>query len=351
MIDAMAPAVALLALLVSPQQQLSPADPNLRYIGRWDVADPNGPRGSWPASAVELRFEGAKAVFRLSDSTGKDWIEAELDGKPVLGEEVAKEPKDYTVQAPAAGTHLIKLIKRTEPFVGTLQLLEVRIPGGRATPPVRPSRRIEIVGDSISCGFGNEGRAATDPFRPATENAAMTYGWLAAKRLGADCVVIAWSGRKMWPDNTVPAIYDLAVPTDPASRWDFHSPPPQAVIINLATNDFSRANPDEKEWTGAYRQFIGRLRTHYPGATVYCAIGSMMSDTFPPERRALSTLRAYLSRMVGRMKEEGDKKVHVLEFAQQRQEDGIGAAWHPSVRTHLKMADVLVAALRRDLHW
>ncbi len=72
-----------------------------------------------------------------------------------------------------------------------------------------------MIGDSISCGYGNEGKSQNEHFSPDTENARDAYGAIAARRLGADYACVAWSGRKMWPDNTVPEIYDRALPQDP----------------------------------------------------------------------------------------------------------------------------------------
>jgi hypothetical protein len=74
----------------------------------------------------------------------------------------------------------------------------------------------------------------------------------------------------------------------------------------------------------------------------------MMSDGYPAGNNALTTLRGYLERMATRMK---DKRLHVIEFDQQKIEDGIGSGWHPNVVTHQKMAARLEAALRKDLRW
>ena len=49
-----------------------------------------------------------------------------------------------------------------------------------------------------------------------------------------------------------------------------------------------KSNPDEKGWTDAYKAFIQRLRKHYPKAAIYCASGSMMSDSWPKGQHALS---------------------------------------------------------------
>ena len=41
----------------------------------------------------------------------------------------------------------------------------------------------------------------------------------------------------------------------------------------------------------------------------------------------------------------------ILAIANQKMENGIGADWHPSVKTHQKMADVIAAAIRKELGW
>ena len=185
-----------------------------------------------------------------------------------------------------------------------------------------------------------------------TENAYMTYGAITARAVGADLVDIAWSGRKMWPDNSIPEVYDYALPADPNTKWDLSQQIPGAIVINLATNDFGKANPDEKGWTEAYASFIGRLRKRAPKARIYCATGPMMSDNWPPKTKALSTLHRYLEEVVKLRAEAGDKNIALIDFEiQNEQRDGIGSAWHPNVRTHTNMANRLTAALHADLGW
>jgi hypothetical protein len=151
----------------------------------------------------------------------------------------------------------------------------------------------------------------------------------------------------MWPDNTTPEIYDRVLPTMPEPIYDFKGSAPDAVIINLATNDFGRQNPDEKGWTDAYEAFIRRVWRHYPKAHVYASFGGMISDDYPKGHQVLSTVRGDLTRLVARMH---DPRLHLLEFDQQRLEDGIGAGYHPSVKTDGKMAARLDEALKRDVY-
>lgn len=336
------------AVLFALTQAVVPANsPIVHLIGRFDLRDPAGPRCAWPGSAVEFRFEGKSFKAKLKED-GHDYLDMVVDGERV--DKVKLEGDSSVSLTVPKGVHIVRFVKRTEAFVGTTQFLSFETDGRFLSPPKR-KRSIEVIGDSISCGYGDEGASENERYRDETENANLAYGPLAAKALNADYTIVAWSGRKMWPDNTIPEIYDLAIPTDPTSKWLFRGPVPDAVVINLATNDFGAGNPDETKWTGAYEAFITRLRSHYPKALVLCAIGSMMNDNWPQGAHTLTTLRGYLNRMVSRINAKGDRRVKVIEFAQQKVEDGIGADWHPSLKTQQKMADSLVQRLKQELNW
>ncbi len=289
-------------------------------------------------------------MFLTVNDVGPNWLQVVVDGVPTRAVELEPGIQTLEIETPSGGTHVYEFVKRTEAEIGTVQFLQYE-PEGKLLPMKHEKRLIQIVGDSISCGYGNEAPNHDEHFRPATENAFLSYGSVAARQVNADVQIIAWSGRKMWPDNTMPSIYDLNVPTDPSSIFDFKGEEPEAIVVNLCTNDFGPGNPDEAQWTAAYKAFIERLRYHYPTAVIYPALGSMMSDSYPPGQNALSTARRYLTKIVDLMKREGDKRIRFLEFEQQSQDDGMGADWHPSTKTHEKMAIKLELALKRDLHW
>ena len=327
---------------------------NVRTMGRFDWLDAVGPRCQWSASAITLRFRGTACNAKIRDSSGADRLQAVIDGKPGSVLTLEKDEHLYRVANGLPNVaHVVTLFKRTEAFVGIVQYTGFQLSAGgkMLAPPLPPKHRLEVIGDSISCGYGNEGANQNEHFTPATENAYLTYGAIAARKFHADYTCIAWSGRKMWPDNSIPEIYDRVLPTDAGSAWDFTQQVPDAVLINLATNDFGRDNPDEKGWTDAYEAFIARVRKNYPKARIYCAIGSMMSDNYPAGHRALSTVRAYLVKVAADERASGDANVSVLEFDVQDGKNGIGADYHPNVKTHEIMAARLAEALTRDLKW
>ncbi|HET6247655.1 MAG TPA: SGNH/GDSL hydrolase family protein [Tepidisphaeraceae bacterium] len=333
--------------------EISPADANVRHVGRFDASDAKQLKYAWPASAITLHFTGSSLNMKLTDN-GNNRHEVIVDGKigPVLvpkaGTHLYRLAGDLS-----PGEHTVTLIKRTEANVGTVGFDGAQLGEGGKLLPVKPAaHRIEVIGDSISCGYGNEGANQNEHFSPATENACETYGAITARAFDADFVDIAWSGRKMWPNFTIPEIYDRTLPDKSDSKWDFDAYKPEVILINLATNDFGQGNPDEEGWVKAYEQFVAHLRAKNPDATIYLALGPMMSDGWPKGQMALSTARKYINRVVSDRAAKGDMRVHFLEFKpQDANKDGLGSDWHPNVKTHQLMADVFIEAIARDLKW
>ncbi len=334
--------------------RVSPADPALRFVGRFDRSEPEAPRCAWPASTIAFTVSGGAVRVRLADGGRNRWqIVVDGEPRPALSLELGEH--DYLVARDLPeGRHLVELVKCTESFVGITRFLGLEIDdSARLLPTEARARRIEVIGDSISCGYGNEAASPDQPFSPKTENAWLAYGAVAARAVQADYFCIAWSGKKLWPDNSIADLYDATLPGEQGSApWDFSLWTPDVVVINLGTNDFyGRPSPDPAGWVDAYVKFIARLRVHYPRAAIYCTLGTMLEDrppTFRPRGIALDCLR----KIAAAANSGSDAPpVRLIDFGVQSRENGIGANWHPSAKTHALMADQLAAALRKDLGW
>ncbi len=328
---------------------IKPDDANLYYIGRFDLRDAAGPRCQWPASAVVLHFTGTSLQGEIGDSKGDDELAVSIDGGDATALKLAKgEDLFQLASGLPAGEHTVSVVKRTESYVGTVQFKAFYLnDGGKLLPPTKLPHKLEVIGDSISCGYGDEGADQNEHFKPATENAAMAYGAVAARALDAEYVCIAWSGKKMAPDNTLPALYDLALPMDSKSAWDFGKWQPDVVLINLSTNDWRKdPGPTEDVWVPAYTAFVERVRKNYPNATIYLATSPMM---FGANK---ATVKSYLEKVIANRKTAGDDKVSLIEFpTQDGKKDGVGADWHPNLKTQAKDAAVLVDRVKQDLGW
>jgi len=217
--------------------------------------------------------------------------------------------------------------------------------------PVKVAKhRLEVIGDSISAGYGNEG---TNPcqFTAATENQYLSYEAIAARAVDAELFTEAWSGIGMLHSyegsttDQMPVRYLRTLPERATSAWDFGKFVPEAVVINLGTNDFSKGDPGA-DFQTAYLKFVSDLRGHYPSARFFLAVGSMLSGD------SYTKAAAYLKAVIDARASAGDKNLTLLEFgSQDGNADGLGCDYHPSLKTHQKMADKLIAALKADLGW
>ena len=87
----------------------------------------------------------------------------------------------------------IRLIKLSECTQSLLALQDIETDGETAPLPDRPLR-IEFIGDSITCGYGVEGKSVDEPFTTAAENAVKAYAFLTAEALNADAILTSFSG-------------------------------------------------------------------------------------------------------------------------------------------------------------
>jgi hypothetical protein len=114
-------------------------------------------------------------------------------------------------------------------------------------------------------------------------------------------------------------------------------------VINLGTNDNSYTKGISERvavFEEKYYEFIKMVRRKNPSSIILCTLGAMGQE-----------LCEVVHGQVRRVVAEGDNKLYAMSFDVQKAEDGIGADWHPSKRTHVKMAVKLEAKIRELLNW
>lgn len=255
---------------------------------------------------------------------------------------------------------VIRVIKLSENARGKLGVLEVETDG--EFKEYRDNRKVmEVVGDSITCGFGNEAPDRAFQFHTSEENGWATYGALAGRELGYDFSMICESGinaakpeHPLWPMHAMEDIYeytdelyDKKVGREP-QKWDFEKNPVDIVVLNLGTNDnnpikfyrnFDDIEPMEKWFHARYKEFVKLVRKcNGPDTMIICSLGSI--DTY---------LYHHIKEVVAELKEEtGDDKLYSFEYIPMNvMMEGSGAAGHPSAKTHVRMGKELANYIRK----
>ena len=276
------------------------SDPSIYTVGRF-LSNPDGSKSfDWENTVISLNVKDASYVKILLNTSGGmvGRFLGAVDGWEVAnfyvgGSAVVNPVNDYLVAFDLYDTRHVSVTSTLEPAFGGSSPSSFFTFLGFATdgtpqPPTPRTRKIELVGDSISAGYGSRGYANTPFGCPVDDNTSgnrWTYNWMLAENFTAQLVPIAWSGKGMYEnccDNgiTMPSLYlqtlaGRAYSTD----WDFASWVPDTILINLGTNDFSHdKSPSwEAAFTQTYVSFVLNATARYnaPKLPVFVAQGPM----------------------------------------------------------------------------
>jgi len=323
----------------------------VRIVGRHDGCDEQGVRMAWSGTGFVARFSGSGLRFTQSGSAVQYTVLVDGEVQDNLSTTEGSATYDI-VSGLTTAEHVVELYRRGEASFGATTLTAVQVVGGELlTPPQRPSRRLEFYGDSITCGYGNEGTSTSCTFSADTENHYLTYAALLGRKFSAETSTIAWSGKGVVVNyngdlsTTLPQMAERALPELVESVWDYSLlPAPQAVIINLSTNDFSTDHdPSAEEFTSGYLDLVRRIRAWYPAAFILGTVGPMLSGS------DLENARAGIASAMTQLAAAGDQ--NVLSYELQVGNPEPGCDWHPNLDTHQAMADELGAIVAQHLGW
>jgi lysophospholipase L1-like esterase len=232
--------------------------------------------------------------------------------------------------------------------------------GQLVEPPALPSKKIEFIGNSITCGYGNEAMLPTNHYSYETQNHYLSYAQIAARQLDAVAYIVARSGigvyrnyngpRTGTPDNRIDVQYEYTMYAEKSAfrreggamveRWDFSRFQPDVVCINLGTNDLSANNYGTTLLKQGYKKLLRMVRQHNPQAKIVWLTGTML------QKKELDICRRLLDEVADEAHRSGDQQVYRFDMTPQGSL-GYGADWHPSYEQHKKMADELTAFLRK----
>lgn len=346
---------------------VSPADKHILYTGRISFANPERPAWNFPGIQIIAAFEGTSLRMMAKPQSG--YFMAQIDGAEPF--KVAfRSKQDSLVSLATAlpyGRHIVRLMYIIEGYEFYPEFWGFVLDKGCSLvdAPALPSRKIEFIGNSITCGYGNEGCVKEEHFEYETENHYYSYASITARNLDAQHWVVARSGigayrnyggpKEGTPRSCMPVQYEYtgyAYDSDlrknagfDSEKWDFSRFQPDVICINLGTNDLSTNNYSLKLLKEGYQKLLKLVRKNNPKAKIVFLTGTMLNG------RELQECRQILDEVAAESKKAGDKEVYRFDMTPMAGEEWIGNDWHPNIYQDEKMAVELTAWLRSLMQW
>jgi lysophospholipase L1-like esterase len=331
-------------------------NPNIEYSGRIDFSKPEAPQFSYSGVAIRASIDASTISATLKEETGGNRFAVIIDNVYTGNFTTQKGKATYQLaQFAAKSAHSIEIVRITEEQFGKTTFIGFELDEGgtiAGKPEPRP-HTIEFIGNSITCGYGNEGRIG-QRFSAETENHYMTYAAMTARSLNASTIVAAKSGIGIYRNYAGPSTGNPDCMTNCYNRIFLHDEKPEykfgtqpdLVCINLGTNDMSTRGYDTTLFISNYLRLIGQIQEHYQKPDIVCLLGTMLDG------RVLDTARHCINEVVRRANALGKGNVYFFEMTTQNiKENGLGIDTHPTVRQHIVSARELTAFISQLKGW
>lgn len=317
---------------------------NSRLIGRFDQSANGQAKFTWPGSAIEFRFEGTKASINIASPSPVRFL-VNVDGK---AQDIWTQAgsHNYTLATNLAkGTHTTRITRLNESTAGVTSFISDPLVDGKLLTVQAPQKRLLVIGDSITAGYGVEGSNQNCHYTLDTSSQQLTYAALAANALGADLHAIAWSGIGAWrsygektPVNqTILNRYPRTLADDANSIWNTVQYSPDAIFINIGTNDYWEGSVTD-DYRLAMAKLITKVQSDYTGKPIYLIVSPMLTNkVHQAQKQVLESL-------------SGDK-IKVLDLGENTGAEGFGCDYHPNTTTHVRLGKQLEKNLKAELNW
>ena len=375
--------------IIHHSQCIAIDNPALRPMGRIDRSTAGHQTWTFPYTQVSFRCTGTSVGIRLVNhwGYGDATIGAIVDGmqvkarvpidashdavsmengypsrvQPADESQQDRRPADVTIVGDLPDIeHEVTIFKRQDEGCNRFDVYGILLDDGAKLMPTTaplPERRIEVYGDSVTCGERCEaacyvGKADPEVDLSPYSNAWYSYAAITARNLGAQAHLVAQGGASLldgigWfhaPDYIgMESIWDKSVYNTQlggTTPWDFAQYTPHVVMVALGQND---AHPrdfmaddydgeEAKHWRDRYVDFVHALRGKYPHALIVLATTLLIHD--PAWDRAIEEV-------CQRVNAEGDDRVKHFLYSR----NGSATPGHPRVAEQEEMAAELTTYL------
>lgn len=412
------------------QQQNLTYDARYPYalVGRFDATDPNRIRFSFPGSKIGVAFTGTSLHVRLTD-TAPDTLDVVVDGVQyatpgdawsvdakaplvacvpatqvpafdgnnfpgcVLGVKSSdpNEPTSYPVVAGLAeGNHVVWLTKRSEAAKGggivTLWGVELAAGGKLLAPPPYLTRRIEVLGDSSTSGYG-AGQRNPCVYTTRTSDASRDLPSYLATYLHAERVNTSIQGAGVYnsfydegnASHLLPVVYRQTLGFQATPAYDFAKDHVDVIVIAGGGGDLFGANgagsfrhidktltsPARDGFVKSYVEMLAFMRSARPNATivatlVYAAagndvvtLGSAVQDAVASRQAAGDANVLFFSYFPQNDPVENPKKISVVEYLIDKNKETLwkGCVGHASPGLAKVLAAQLGPVIAERMGW
>ena len=321
-------------------------DNNIEYIGRYDFTNKQKPVFMYSGSEIRTSFTGTSIQLHLKDDSLRNWFTVKLDDSLFMFKSNKPEGIYLLANNLTNTEHSIEISRRTEWSAGNTVFEGFTLDAGKKLLPIKKRKRsIEFIGDSYTCGYGNEGKSNEEHFDYATENNYLSYGAVVARKLEADYIGICRSGIGMVQgyggDTTFTQhkFYEEVVAGSKV-KWDYPNNQPQLVVIALGANDLSAAL-DTAKYVRAYIRFVQKIRQQYPAAKIVCVAGPAGAG------EKLTRFQNLVLAATNHFKNI-DKEVVYFSY---KPLTFNGSDWHPNLKEHEQMAEELLGFVKTIMRW
>ena len=322
------------------------------WTGR-TMATPKNVSFSWEGVQASFTVTGATLVTLLASSSSPIGVRpceylfhTLVDGVLWLNWTISLQPTPVTFQIAeglSTEAHTIVVWYATNPICPH-QTWELQpwshsfhsfyTDGAFGAPPPKLSRRLQIIGDSITAGD------AIDPIACNNDHLG-TYGALLCQHFEAECQTQAIGGKGIYEnccdkDVTMSTLFARTIIGYPDLLWDDGLFVPDGVILALGTNDADHNTGPawQANFTRTYAAFLQNLtRIHNNiNLPIFCAVGPI-SDVYYPWVAAAIV-------------QSGVKNAQVLNFTAPVDKCG-----HPPWASHGIMAQQAESIIATALGW
>lgn len=318
-----------------------------RYVGRFDHAAKKKAKCWNPGAYIEVAFTGSFLEIEVNDEMrfgGHNFIEVIVDGgTPQRIQLKANNNVILISDSLEKRQHTLLICKDTESAMGYIEFVGISCESVIAVKPKK--RRIEFIGDSITCGNGSDESQVKcgEGTWYDQHNAYMSFGPLVSRAFQADWQLSSVSGIGLTRsccglETTMPQVFDRINFAVDGPKWKFPTQP-DVVVITLGQNDGIQ---DSTDYCSTYVEFIQQVRKVYKRATIVCSTSPMANEKLQGQ------MNRYVPAVTAAMHRLGDLNIHPFLYKNSYRS---GCFFHPTVAEHKLMSMELIPFIAEVTGW